>query len=147
VDGETAVTVEAWPVTFIGWEATGVMAAVGEEAGLSLLRMLAIVKEVGVDLPVGEVLGLGGCGGATKVFSISVFGCRAWDDATTAAGRAKEGIWTCKVRGFCCCCCEVGKAGKLQGRVRAGRPTPGRPGRCMHDGYTDIIMKATTGVL
>ena len=94
VDGETAATVEAWPVTLIGWEATtGVTAAVGEDLSLLLLRMLAIVKEVGVDLPVGEVLGLGGCAGATKVFS-SVLGCRAWDDAATAAGRAKEGIWT-----------------------------------------------------
>lgn len=153
VDGETAATVEAWPVTLSGCEAMGEMRVTAgegeEEAGLSLLllRMLAMVKEVGVDLVVGEFLDLGGCAGATLVFTVcasdsSVLAGRDCDAAT--AGRGKEGICTCSVKAFCCCCCAVEREGKVQGRVRAGRPTPGRSGRCMHAGYTDIILEAAS---
>ena len=38
---------------------------------------------------------------------------------------------------------EVGEScvvGNDHGK-ESGRPTPGRPGRCMHEGYTDIILK------
>ena len=46
---------EAWSVMFSGCEAKGEMRA-GLSRASDLLRMLAIVKEVGVDLVVGEGL-------------------------------------------------------------------------------------------
>lgn len=60
VDGEILpATVEAWPVTFNAGETTGEL-RVGLSRSLFLLRMLAMVKEVGVDFVVGEGLGLTG---------------------------------------------------------------------------------------
>lgn len=40
---------------------------------------------------------------------------------------------------------ESGAAGKDHG-IDSGMPRPGIPGRCMHEGYTDIILNADTEV-
>ena len=137
VDGETAGTAEAWPVTLSGAETTGEFRATAEEGLLSdLLRMLAMVKEVGVDFAVGEVLGLA----AGKLFfccSAGSFGC----GEAICRVRGKEGICTCSVSALCGGCCPAGRDGKAHGRVSAGKPTPASPGRCTQDGYTDIIFR------
>ena len=96
--------------------------------------MLAIVKEVGVDLVVGDGLGLMG-----ELFCSILSLCRVCE---AMAGRGKDGICTCRVSGLCDCGESCG-VGKDHGKD-SGRPTPGMPGRCMHEGYTDIILNAST---
>ena len=151
MDGETAATVEAWPATLSAWDATGELRVAPAEEGLSevLLRMLSMVKEVGVDFAVGDDFGFAGivCCGAGRLdwcSALSVF-VRDRGGGATAVCRGKEGICTCRVSAFCCCWAE--SDGKAQGSVRAGRPTPGRPGRCMHEGYTDIILETASLVV
>lgn len=70
VEGEILPAAEAWPVPFNAGETTGELRACLSRSSV-LLRMLAMVKEVGVDLVVGEGFGLIGSTFFGSILSLS----------------------------------------------------------------------------